>query len=772
MNSNSQISKGKGYFIEDLLSQLVFREANLFDYNPSLQRRQSLLQGVCYGLVCLFFIASLLYFSVAYMTNRQYVRELSSQVTQIEDHLQKKVSLINANRLSLSDRVIILNQVKAFLLLASERKQKLQFGWGLSQQEKIATRIEALYRRLLSQLLLPDVVSSLETALLSDDQPILASYQGLQAYLMLTGNDYFNADVLQAYAQRHSLAEKLYAPITDEWQQQRQFDTLPQHLSALLEHPVAEVSKTTNGLLVERVRTRLQAYSMSEWMYQSIKADILLENAQNTMLPEFTLSEAGGVDVTKVFAIGEQAQLGAGFSGIFTQDGRQYFYLELHRRIERRLEERALVMGEKNAFNTVAVNETQVERLRRDVTAAYEAEYLSLYQGFADSIRVAPFASASLASGILSILADFEHSPLLQVIKAVRHETLKQQQKMDVRHTLANNKEYDVADYFLPLHRLVDDQGVHSAVLHSTMELLGDVQSYLSTAAYFEEYGSGLSVDLIQQGRALEIRLTEAASQPIPLLQNFLMSLTKALSLFIRKGDLVAVNRLWYEGPYQFCREAIVGRFPVALNSKKDIFRQSFIEFFGVEGRMDRFFNQHLKASVDRSRTPWRVRPHVANPLKLSAAGLKVFEQAEHIRQAMFSFNTGELMLEFDIQPVRMGQRLFKSELQIGGQNLMYQNDVRLRKTIQWPGSANQFQIGITLTTDDSATLTQQFSGQWALFRFLRNPNTRLYRAIDQGFELAYRLQDHTIWYKIIETNTRTSLRQSPLHAFSCPERL
>ncbi|MFU8797886.1 MAG: type VI secretion IcmF C-terminal domain-containing protein, partial [Gammaproteobacteria bacterium] len=188
------------------------------------------------------------------------------------------------------------------------------------------------------------------------------------------------------------------------------------------------------------------------------------------------------------------------------------------------------------------------------------------------------------------------------------------------------------------------------------------------------------------------------------------------------------LNVSWKKDVITFYNERMAHRYPLVKTAKKEISPAEFAEFFGINGRLNTYFETHLKPFVDTSVPRWRWR---SNPLKIPDELLLQFQRAAMIRKMYFNTNQ-KLDVAVQIQPG----------------NLM----------LKWP--ADTAQLG-----------PLSASGPWALFRLIDKGQLQ-HLSGPHHFEWRTTINGQPMRYELSTAQAINPLIAGIVDTFELPEQL
>lgn len=322
------------YFLHDLLTKVIFREAHLIRPNLRWEFRFRLLRLVGHALALLLFawLASSVWISLG--NNHAYLdaierktQALVAKVTQLYKTPKPKAvpdTLTDARYLA----------TYPSLDLSSP---DTPFRYGLYVAPGIAAESRHTYDALEDNLLLPQIVRRME-AVLSDAiarKDSETAYTALRAYLMLQDKAKYNADDVKAW-------------VLSDWANTDSAAvfggraSMIEHVNALFSGDrIVQSPFVRNDALILQARSFLDANNATLRLYERAKIAMQKEAPE-----EFTLLRAVGPQAGTVFTRASGEPLARGVPGLFTYDGyRNLFDKRLPEFVQLARDDDAWVMG-------------------------------------------------------------------------------------------------------------------------------------------------------------------------------------------------------------------------------------------------------------------------------------------------------------------------------------------------------------------------------------------------------------------------------------------
>lgn len=191
--------KGQSFFIKHLLQNVIFQEAGIAGQNRwwELRSRAVIWSGYA-ALLALLVILSALWFT-SYGNNKDYLDEVQAKVPALDQEIK---ALRNRQQGDLFALLPLLNGL-------AELPQSEEFDinhppitrrMGLYRGNDVSDASQALYRKALEQMLLPEVAMRVTTWLRNDNgSDVEYSYEALKAYQMLYQPKHYDGKFLHSW---------------------------------------------------------------------------------------------------------------------------------------------------------------------------------------------------------------------------------------------------------------------------------------------------------------------------------------------------------------------------------------------------------------------------------------------------------------------------------------------------------------------------------------------------------------------------------------------
>ena len=749
--------KGRAYFIERLLREVVLQESGLAGSDRKAALRKATLHLVAYGAVATLVVAGLVALTVSYRKNRAYLEDVEKAATQLS---AAGADAAGAGPADITQWLPRLDAVRAVVDTAEQggRAAPWSMRSGLYQGRAASAAARQAYVRELNASLVPELGSSFASRIneLSADPDKL--YEYLKAYLMLGEPERLDPGQLMFLA-RH------------EWD--RAYRDRPEVREALVGHLEWLLAEgrvnplTLDEALVARARNSLRAATPASLAYSRLKLLYTSDQYQPLRLDR----EVQGIE--SVFRRRSGRSLSEPFPALYTKQVFRELSGAGTAEIAKRLQGDSWVFGDDEAVRDAS------GRLVYDVLALYELDYIRAWDDLlADLVRVPLGADPQEASRILGILGS-GGSPL-KVLLSIASDNTQLSVADDgagdptVAESLADKAAGKAAqsslgkilmddaapgtvaaarkpgelvtEHFADLHRLLEGPP-GQAPIDRTVGLLGQMSQCIGrmgdavgTSGAAQSLTSGGCSDL---ARALEIETSQLPAGAAGVVGS-LAGETQAVVRQQAKGELADLYR---SQVVTECEAIVNGRYPFSPRAGVDVPVADFARLFGTGGVFDTFFNSQLAPFVDTSGQRWRWREAAGGSLGLPGSILAQFEMVNAIRQQFFRPGGVEPELRFTISPEYLDANARKFSLELNGQRLEYSHGPQQRWAGKWPSDASE-QVVVAFDTGAGPGPSRVYQGPWAVFRFIDDSaispqtDTRFMLTVSVGGQTARLLLD------------------------------
>ncbi len=767
---------GRSYFLTRLLRDVVFQEAALVGQRGFLARHRGAADRLAYGGVAAAAAVLALVLLTSYWRNE-------ALIGQVEARLESTPTLPDPAQASLAETVRALNWLRDFPggYGADGRAIPLLMGFGLYQGNKLGSAAESAYRRGLERILLPKLLDRLETQMSAARERKAFLYEALKVYLMLGHPQRLDTELVRTWVTldwRNRLGGAGNGPLAEDF---------AGHLDALFATPYQ--APPLNAPLVKQVRSRLSGLTLPERVYATIKS-----GPRASEIPEWRLPEVVGRSAAQYFRVDGGPPGARRISGFMTRAGyRKVFLAEGPAALDDALSETWVLHG---TANGEAGRPDRTELMRR-VTETYFAAYIDTWESYLRALELRAFTGLRDASEMMNVLGGL-NSPIKEVLRAVKRETTltaeaiaeseggdsgtlsrvqsRVRQLLDAAGDTTGTRRVGddparaLAARFSPIHELVTVREGGAAPIDQPLALITELSNHLGEIDLTAGQGDAAIAAARDQsaGRSIigKVRLS-ARRQPEPL-DRWMQTLAQQSAALTLRDARQRTASVWESRLAPFCRQALANRYPLAPDSPQDVNLNDFQAFFAPGGMFDSFFEQHLKAFVDTSVSPWRTVASAGGSIDLSSAALANLERAKRIQDAFFAEDGDSPRLSFQLRPVNLAAGASKVVLEIGEQRLVYQHGPSRLTPMRWPapGGSQRARVQFTPLSGGPAT---GFSaeGPWAWFRLLDKARTETAGARDR-IMVTFERKGMTAVYELQASSLSNPFSSDVLEKFSC----
>jgi type VI secretion system protein ImpL len=770
--TQSMPSKGKSYFIGNLMQNVIFGESGLAGANLKVERLYSLARTSGFALLLILPILLNLGWWMSYSNNKAVATDIELASDSLEEQI-KKISQQDSSMLSI---LPVLNEARALPLGYASLDEWPPFSHrlGLHQGKRLGENgTIPVYSRVLENAFLPRLMARMEKVLKESMNDPDMAYQTLKAYLMIGNPEHMDTEVVRSWVQQDWQATLSRVMSVEQLEQ------LSGHLDALLGMTPLTPPFDLDGNLVMTTRDMLSRTTMAERIYAVIKSE-----HQNEGKP-FSVASSAGKDGPRVFIRTSGLPLTQGVPGFFSPIGYEQMYLPSETRIINEMVDETWI------FATEASGAEQVSQtaLINSIRRSYFEDYTDNWIEFLEDVRIRPFASMAQAAEILQILTG-DDSPLRMFLVNVSKSTrLAPEQKIgeegddgtSLRERIANIMTVETGNAelldpsiidrsFSTIHKLADARENGPSPLDS---LLGDLQElYL----YIDQLARSSSDQLLtglqsQAGTAItRVRLSGERS-PAPVADWVKLVVADSNNL-VAGGAEATIRAAWASDVVPFCRQALNGRYPFDNNAQREVQVRDFGVFFMPGGTLDKFFEHYLSEIVDTTSATWKLKPKVAGNIKISSASLKNIQRAKTIQSAFFSTGGASPSISFELRPVRMDPVTTNFMLNINGQSTNYSHGPIFNQSFVWPGDAGLSQVQVQFSPQSASGRSGvTLDGPWAFFRLLDDSGMTP-SSTPEKFQTKFQLDERWVEYEIRANSAFNPFNLPELRTFRCPSQL
>ena len=801
--------KGRSFFLNDLLKQVIFAERDWVGYDLKAMRRRALLRTFGGSAIALAVITSFGLFGYSYWQNATLVRNAHDAAAAYTVEAQ---SLLDETIISDPATRPILEALAVLRDMPGGYANPVEQDWfermGLSRREKIRTSALEAYSDGLEQLLRPRMMLYLENRLptLLATNDIEEAYNALKVYILLGKEQDGRPDDLAV----QSYFANAWGPEYSDPGLDGEYREINEHLAAMLElddrvDPILKPDQT----LVTRTQREIATLPLARQAYSSIQSQAA------SLQPLRLMDEMAGVQANVVFRTTDGRPLETlEVPGLYTFTGYWGFFQDAVANAAEQLEEESWVLGD---VGDNVDYDRQLQGLNRDLHVFYRNDFRDQWAQMLGRIELVPMSAGAPQYPGLAIASAPFASPILKLAETVDNET-RLSRFLDVIEGMEVGPE-DLANPDALSGQLADVgfsevQRRSGAMQRIALNMLRDRGKFQERAVNTPAAPSQRrQLESIEQPFEKWHQLVEGAenTRPIDVLLLGMQELLTNRQLAGRGGNVLldergmqdALNTLSQGVPFYpetivgfvnqveaefmtvtanasigelsraltedvsaYCTQNVASAYPFAARGARHISTSVFGEFFGYGGRMEQFYDTYLREHTERS-PDGTIAPRDGSPLgaRLSRATLAQFARAERIKQAFFAPDSAAPSVTFSIAQNNSSPTVESTMLNFSGRQVqLFPNATGASFT--WPDDTADISVTFLPRVSDTRTSLGFGAGRWAIMDFItlgrsRSDGTRV--------NVTHQLDGRSVTFRMEFDSIAVPFLMPELSDFSCP---
>ena len=706
-------TRGKAYFIERLLTDVIFAESGLAGVNRRVEFQKAALQLSAYIAMLLVGVIGLIGLTTSYRANRNYLAGIDKEVSDLR-------AAGGENPTSLDAQLPRLDLIRAVSDSANRYNDRTPWsmGWGLYQGEAVGEAARDAYARALNGVFLPQVTARFKQRLITHAAEPEKLYEYLKGYLMLGDPKRLDREQLQFLADQEWDASYGAVPQIRE--------SVTKHFRSLLES--GKIGKRTpDETIVAQARNTLLQASKAGLVYRYLRLSYADDPAR-----ALRLDVEAGVGADKVLRRKSGVPLSTPLPSLYTKDVFNEVVAKGMSALVKRFAEEQWVWGKD------APSVSNSATLTQEVLDVYEKDYIAFWDRIFQEIETVPMGAMANAKESLAILSG-PTSPLRGVLKAIdKHTYLVAPQDAASKDAVSGVKDRlknifgtasvpgvaapaakpgnQITMHFAEVHRLVTgDAG--AAPIDGVLRTMQQMQQKMAPIGQNVGESAADANSLREIGDLSNSLKRDAATLP-PALSAVVTSIANGSLSAVRGSGSATVSNNYAQAVLSECKLLVNGRYPFVPTSTTDIPIADFEHVFGPNGVYDMFFKSDLQNRVNTTRSPWTWLTDSSGAAVGGGIPLDKFEAAERIRQTFFRAGS-KLEVGFKVTPTYLDTGAGKFALEIDGQSIAYQFGPERAFPVTWPGP-KPGQATATFAQSGGQP-NSAFDGPWAWFRLIQS---------------------------------------------------
>lgn len=723
---------GRAYFLNRLLTEVMFAEAGLVTADPKARaRRRSQLAGACAAVAAVALLTVGLW-GVSYARNRSFQADLLARTNAAAAQLRETGADLKQVRGGDADLRATLPALDAFRALPQGFADRQAGGPPLTMrfglfQSGLSGQAEASYREALRRVMLPRIMLRLEEVLRADAGDAMKVYEPLKVYLMLGQQGPMNARAI-----RNWITADWAANVYPGADSQAERDRLARHLDALLgDADLASVwperRAPLDGALVAASRQAIGTLSLGDRAYAVMRQKAMGAGVDWRVADVLSAGDAAAF-------VAPQQVLGTRVPFFFTRAGFEKAYLLGLATVSQDLKRDLWVMGQDAATGGV---QGEMSDMRAAVAGRYARDYIAAWDGVLAAIKPGAYFRDPVALAAIGK----SPSPLKRVLLELRKNTIFAggaragiTQAVNARLSSVRGAGMidaagagratgldagsEITGYFRPVHDYVGD-GKSPAPVDDFIAALKQAGQAVA-AARMASGGGGSDATQAAMAQATAAMAGASGGAP-PQLQGFVEAATgggSAAQVDAAKG---AVADAYAQAVLPACQEVAQERYPFFGAATQDAAAVDMLRVFGMGGTMDGFLRQRLTPLMDTSGPVWRWRTEDPLAATFDPTSAEQFAKAARIRDLL----AGGLPLKVGLSS--LGAGVGAVVISVAGATYRLDQAGGPARPIVWSASAGLPQASVVLlktgaganpaATDEVKRIEAE--GAWALFKLM-----------------------------------------------------
>ncbi|WP_324172465.1 type VI secretion system membrane subunit TssM [Sulfurimonas sp.] len=712
----ASIQPQKGMFIQKVLSDIIFPEADIIKMDTNYKKNQRIKH---IGAL----VASVLIVAIAII---YWVQDFNSRLDSLDKSEKAMLKYDNtraiiSNQSDFKEILVALNQIKK---LQDENKDNMSNSIWKVAYFKVSDRnkmIEDHYKEALENILLPRIAEFIEEQVSASIGDYDLTWESIKAYTMLKNEERRDKDFLigwLATAWSH-LYPNMNATQND----------LNMHFSNLLDYGFSPYELREETLAISR--KQLLEFGQEALVYKELKNE-----AKDKNLRDFRFSEALG-SYASAFEGSDHIVPGfytkKGFEDVIIADGKELI---------KKLVANNWVVG----YSTELTDE-ELNAMYAKVQNHYFIDYKKHWVAALSSLKIPNYKSISEINNQLTVLTSGT-SPIIGVLHMLKENTLiytpaeKLQIKVDATHKggkaasiasqnaiekakkiIKNTNVKNIREYFSVYNNLLGKDNKPTPKLETALLKLNTVYQEM-TAIYGsvtpEKDAYTIVTDRVS-GRHEPI-IMQISALPRPVDKWFKTALKNDWEYLLSRTKKHISNQYKQE-VLGFYNDKIKGRYPLVKRSRKnDIRVQDFEEFFKKNGIVDTFYKNYVSTFVklNTRRGTYKYRTIDGSNMRISKDFMNAMLNVESIRKIFFTSKGDFLGTSFYLKPHALGRKLSRMEFHYDENYIAYEHGpIKSRKVI-WPAESLNNVAKFTMFNLEKKKVVEDIKdGEWAFFKLV-----------------------------------------------------
>ncbi|MCB2078747.1 MAG: type VI secretion system membrane subunit TssM, partial [Novosphingobium sp.] len=773
-------SSGRAYFLNRLLTDVVFGEAGLVRADPAARKRQQrrLAMGLAGVAACAALVLAA--WAVSFFKNRSFLSDLNSgSVAAATLIRQTGIDMVETRETDpdLEQSLASLRALRNLPQGYADQKRG-EPGWlrrfGLYQSSHAEEAVES-YRDGLRRIMLPRLLLRLEQFMAANSNDPMALYQPLKVYLMLGGMGPMDKATVKSWITQDWAEEALpgsdRAPVRKE---------LTAHLNALLEDESMSSAwaggrkAPLDGTTIANARAALQTLSLADRAYAVLKLKALSSG------PPWRANAALAAGDAQAFANGEEV-LQMEVPYFFTLSGHEKAYQVGLTTVAADFRKELWVLGEDSDTEGTRL---QMSQIRPNVARLYARDYIDAWEKVATTPKPANYFADAAALGAFTKTPSPLKILLLELRKNTTFKGGTNAAKDMVKEGLQSSRlsrvvqgadkmkgeggfdaGTEISNYFKPLHDYVGS-GEAPGPIDEFVAALKQAGSAITSANIA---GGAIGSESAQGQMAIAMGNVATAAGGAPaMLQGFVESAASGGAKATVSAAQGALDDAWTTSVLPDCKLATEDKYPFFGTAQDDASLVDVQRVFAMGGVLDAFLTERIIPLLDMSGPIWRWN-ETPTTADLSPSSPDEFVKARKLRDLLVA----GVAVKFE--PKAFGADVDMVELSTGGTQYRFEEAGASPRPVIWSAQGNVPEASLTMyaSPKEEGGKPRQIdkvseTGPWALFRLM--DTAHLENTGPQSLNATFGNGGQSVVFKISLPNQQNPfIRGGGVWSFRCP---
>ncbi len=709
----------RGYFIKNLLQNVIFPESDLINMDLNYKKINKRKQTISLSLA----VASVVLFSFIWI--KDFVNH-NNLLHDLENRFEKvSIQRDNINTSdNFEDILKTINEIDSIKETYEKETSSSFYKLTFFNVEDKTTSLYNLYQDSLYKLLLPRVAKLLNNQIMSNLNNYDRTWKNTETYLMLNNEKHRDNDVLKT-----SLATSWARLYPNKPTVQR---SLNKHFKQLLSFGYTPYSLDKNTLKIARaVLTSKGTISIT---YNALKQKV----QENMNLKSFSFSQVLGSNIASFDSDNIK------IPGFYTKEGYSKVIVAQGKALTKEVLLNNWVLGARTDLTSSEIND-----IYSQVLSYYFKDYKRYWLSAISSLNIPKKKTVAGLSNQLETLSSGD-SPILSVLSSLKintdiytpAEVLMKKPKVKIRlldkiakiasknalkkaqTVMSNMSVKNVRTFFKPYHELLDEENNIGPDIQNAMSKLDEVFQEMTAIyggvepaqdAYRVVNGrvTGKHEPIIKNFTSLPIHVRKWYSQALRNNWNYLLAQAK-----------IHINTKYKEDVMTYYNEKLKNKYPLKRKAYKSSVKvEDFNDFFKINGVLDTFFKAYISPFVKLNKITYR--RFRALELDGSVIGfdlefMKDILRSYRIRKALFSSSGKDIGTVAYFRPVDLERTLATMQLNYDEESIIYEHGPIRDTRITWPQkSLSAGSSFILYDIKHEKVLDSSQEGEWALFKLI-----------------------------------------------------